>query len=198
MLNRNIQRIYPAAKRAINSGKVVTLPEVNSQSQGQPNYEHRNPVAVPSGEQSGFSTHPELLQQGGNTANDPKLTQRRIASQGKTLTKVQISNVIRTLFKGAKNLPKINIVSSLQEAFPNTPTDVTALYDPNTNQVFVEEGRHTSVEQLSKDLYHEVTAHYGLRGFYGEGLGTLLENILKLSGSWQRSGLMPMLMLLPI
>ena len=112
-------------------------------------------------------------------SDDPKITQRRAPSQGKTLTKVQISNVIRTLFKGAKNLPKINIVSSLQEALPNTSTDVPALFAPNTNQVFVEEGRHSSVEQLSKDLYHEVTAHYGLRGFYGEVKGS--ESFLKTS-----------------
>ena len=42
-------------------------------------------------------------------ALDRLLYTRASKPAGKALTKVQISNVIRTRFKGAQNLPKINI-----------------------------------------------------------------------------------------
>lgn len=96
-----------------------------------------------------------------------------------------------TLVESFHNAPGIVVADHPQDAIPNALPDGMGLFDPNNGKVFLFARNIRDADTARAVFAHEVIAHYGLRGFFGDSLGDVLVSIRnhnpkieKLSQEW--------------
>ena len=75
------------------------------------------------------------------------------------------------------NAPGIVVADSPQDAIPDALPDGMGLFDPNNGKVFLFARNIRDADTARAVFAHEVIAHYGLRGFFGDSLGDVLVSI---------------------
>lgn len=96
-----------------------------------------------------------------------------------------------TLVESFHNAPGIVVADRPQDAIPDALPDGMGLFDPNNGKVFLFARNIRDADTARAVFAHEVIAHYGLRGFFGDSLGDVLVSIRnhnpkieKLSQEW--------------
>lgn len=96
---------------------------------------------------------------------------------GKGMSVADLRVIANELASTFHNAPGIVIADRPQDAIPNALQDGMGLFDPNSGKVFLFARNIRDADTARAVFAHEVIAHYGLRGFFGSGLGDVLVSI---------------------
>ena len=120
-----------------------------------------------------------------------RMTDRKPAPEGQGMSVDELRLLADTLVESFHNAPGIVVADRPQDAIPNALPDGMGLFDPNNGKVFLFARNIRDADTARAVFAHEVIAHYGLRGFFGDSLGDVLVSIRnhnpkieKLSQEW--------------
>lgn len=112
--------------------------------------------------------------------DDPKsepVKYSRKEQQDKGMSVDELRLLADTLVESFHNAPGIVVADRPQDAIPNALPDGMGLFDPNNGKVFLFARNIRDADTARAVFAHEVIAHYGLRGFFGDSLGDVLVSI---------------------
>lgn len=125
-----------------------------------------------------------------NAKSEPvKYSRKEQQDRGMSVDELRL--LADTLVESFHNAPGIVVADRPQDAIPNALPDGMGLFDPNNGKVFLFARNIRDADTARAVFAHEVIAHYGLRGFFGDSLGDVLVSIRnhnpkieKLSQEW--------------
>jgi hypothetical protein len=97
------------------------------------------------------------------------------------MSKEELENVVNEHTADWSNAPSINVVETtadLPKDVPSVTSDSAGLVDGKGN-VYLVSSNISSPSEAKATIFHELLGHIGLRGKFGERLGTILDNIYK-------------------
>ena len=85
-----------------------------------------------------------------------------------------VTAIVDELAVTFRNAPEIIVTESPFDFSPDAMPDGMGLFDPGTGKCWLFSRNLRNAEDATATFSHEVIAHYGLRGFFGERLGDVL------------------------
>lgn len=111
-----------------------------------------------------------------NAKSEPvKYSRKEQQDRGMSVDELRL--LADTLVESFHNAPGIVVADRPQDAIPNALPDGMGLFDPNNGKVFLFARNIRDADTARAVFAHEVIAHYGLRGFFGDSLGDVLVSI---------------------
>lgn len=106
-----------------------------------------------------------------------RMTDRKPAPERQGMSVDELRLLADTLVESFHNAPGVIVADSPQDAIPDALPDGMGLFDPNNGKVFLFARNIRDADTARAVFAHEVIAHYGLRGFFGDSLGDVLVSI---------------------
>ena len=103
----------------------------------------------------------------------PPAMRRTATAAGISTTEAQ--NLYRQVTQGMENAPPVTIVREAAQLPFDAPSDVKGVY--HSGVVYLVSSNLASVVDGRNTIVHEVIGHFGLRGYFGKGLGAVLVKI---------------------
>ncbi len=122
------------------------------------------------------------------------MADRKPIPEGQGMSVDEVRAIARDFAMTFRNAPEITVTESPLDFSPDAMPDGTGLFDPGTGKCWLFSRNLRDADDATATLAHEVIAHYGLRGFFGDSLGDVLVSIRnhnpkveKLSQEWWRN-----------
>lgn len=122
------------------------------------------------------------------------MNDRKPIPEGQGMSVDAVRAIARDFAMTFRNAPEITVTESPLDFSPDAMPDGTGLFDPGTGKCWLFSRNLRDADDATATLAHEVIAHYGLRGFFGDSLGDVLVSIRnhnpkveKLSQEWWRN-----------
>ena len=164
----------PPRERAQSSHSVAGTPRAVSGQGGNETSVNENPSV---GNETGYGTlERERAGKAGNEESG-QVRYSREEGQGGGMSVDELRLLADTLVESFHNAPGIVVADRPQDAIPNAFPDGIGLFDPNNGKVFLFARNIRDADTARAVFAHDVIAHYGLRGFFGDSLGDVLVSI---------------------
>ena len=122
------------------------------------------------------------------------MNDRKPIPEGQGMSVDAVRAIARDFAMTFRNAPELVVTESPFDFSPDAMPDGTGLFDPGTGKCWLFSRNLRDADDATATLAHEVIAHYGLRGFFGDSLGDVLVSIRnhnpkveKLSQEWWRN-----------
>ena len=122
------------------------------------------------------------------------MADRKPIPEGQGMSVDEVRAIARDFAMAFRNAPELVVTESPFDFSPDAMPDGTGLFDPGTGKCWLFSRNLRDADDATATLAHEVIAHYGLRGFFGDSLGDVLVSIRnhnpkveKLSQEWWRN-----------
>lgn len=104
--------------------------------------------------------------------NPSILRSQRATNAGKGMTRAEVQNAVRSVYRGFRNVPPVRVVESfedlpqhLRRGFYDDRARIAGVYDQEalTEDIYLIANNIDSAEEAVEVLLHEIVGHYGLR-----------------------------------
>ncbi|MCM1130043.1 MAG: hypothetical protein NC211_09265 [Alistipes senegalensis] len=133
------------------------------------------------------------VEDGEAEADIPVFSRGEQAGSNQGMSVAAVEAIAKDLVMTFRNAPEIIVTESPLDFSPDAMPDGMGCFDPGTNRCYLFSRNISNADDATATFTHEVTGHYGLRGFFGDRLGDVLVTIRnhnprieRLSQAWWR------------